>query len=201
VRVALLVEQTLFRKSLGSLLDADQRFQVVCETREEDAAALIAAARPDVVLVDVDFLSSDPIDTARAIKAGYPDARVCLIALEARLELLERGANTRMIDGFILKDIGTWELSGALMAIADGEACVSHRVAALPARSGTADQLSRREVDVVRLIALGMSNKEISSRLFLSRKTIKNHVSRIFNKLNVNARTQAAIHAIKHGIA
>jgi DNA-binding NarL/FixJ family response regulator len=202
VRVALLVEQTLFRKSVGALLGDDQRFQVVCDTREEDSVAIIAAARPDVVLVDVDFLSDDPIDTARAIKAGCPDARVCLMALEPRFELLERGANTKMIDAFILKDIGTWELSGALMAIADGEACVSHRMAAaLPARGGTSDQLSQREVDVVRLIALGMSNKEISSRLFLSRKTIKNHISRIFNKLNVNARTQAAIHAIKHGIA
>jgi NarL family two-component system response regulator LiaR len=202
VRVALLVEQTLFRKSLGLLLDTDQRFQVVCETREEDAFASMAAARPDVVLIDVDFLGGDPIDTARAIKTGCPDARVCLIALEPRFELQERGANTKMIDGFILKDVGTWELSSALVAIADGQACVSHRTAATqPARAGTTGLLSERELDVVRLIALGMSNKQISSRLFLSRKTIKNHISRIFNKLNVNARTQAAIHAIKHGIA
>jgi len=202
VRVALLVEQTLFRKSVVLLLDRDERLQVVCDTREGDAVTNIEGSRPDVILMDVDFLRNDPIDTARAIKSACPDVRICLLAHEPDPALMERGANTKTVDGFILKDVGAWDLSGALIAIAGGQTCVSPRMTKLaPVQPATPGQLSDRELDVVRLIALGLSNKQISSRLFLSQKTIKNHVSRIFNKLNVNARTQAAIHAIKHGIA
>ena len=202
IRVALLVEQTLFRKALSMLLDRDGRFAVVCDCAQSDGVSKISLARPDVVLIDVDFLTGDPIDTARAIKVGCPDAKICLLALEPRSDLIERGVNTKMIDGFILKDVGMWELSGALAAISQGRTFVSPSAAAmLPSRVEKSSQLSERELEVVRLIALGLSNKEISSRLYLSQKTIKNHVSRIFVKLDVCARTQAAIHAIKHGIA
>jgi len=202
VRIALLAEQTLFRKALSLMLQRDARFAVVCDCEEPNAVAQIAHARPDVVLIDVDFHVGDPIDTARAIKVGSPDVRICLLALEPEAELVERGVNTKMIDGFVLKDVGMWELSGALAAISEGRTFASPRACAmLPPRVEKSSQLSERELEVVRLIAIGLSNKEISARLYLSQKTIKNHVSRIFVKLDVSARTQAAIHAIKHGIA
>ena len=208
VRVAFMEEQALFRKSLCNVLERDERFQVVCDSHESHSATEIARARPDVVIVDVDFHRGDPIDTAKSIKQGCAEARVCLIALEPRTELLTRGLAAHAVDGFILKDIGTWDLCRALVGIAEGQPYVDARVAGKVLRglehgkSGDrAGDLSERERDVIRLIALGLSNKEISSRLYLSEKTIKNHISRIFSKLNVTARTQAAIHAIKHGMA
>jgi two-component system, NarL family, response regulator DegU len=209
VRVAVLEEQTLFRKSLCHTIDRDARFQVVCDARETEGIDAIVRSRPDVVLIDVDFRNGDAVDAAVAIKAKAPGARICFMALEPRPELVTRALNMHAIDAFILKDIGTWELCTALLATSNGETYVDPRVAGLMLRELNAlksahskvDRLSERECDVVRLIAQGLSNKEISSRLILSEKTIKNHISRIFAKLNVTARTQAAVHAIKVGIA
>ena len=184
------------------------RLQVVCDSHESDAVQNIVRVRPDVVLIDVDFHRGDPVETAKAIKAGCPTTRVCLIAIEPRAELLVRGITAQAIDGFVLKDIGTWELCNALLTTAEGQPYVAPRMAGVLLRMNAPkgpgrrkEELSDREREVVRLIAQGLSNKEISSQLFLSQKTIKNHISRIFSKLNVTARTQAAIHAIKHGIA
>jgi two-component system response regulator DegU len=208
VRVALLEEQLLFRKSLCHMLERDTRLQVVCDSQELGAVPNIVDACPDVVIIDVDFHRSDPIDTAKGIKTGCPHTRVVLIAIEPRAELLARGLSANAVDGFILKDIGTWDLCSALIATAEGQPYVDPRLANAMLKmnspkpsGGKLEELSDRECEVVRLIAAGLSNKEISSRLFLSQKTIKNHISRIFSKLNVTARTQAAIHAIKHGIA
>jgi two-component system response regulator DegU len=209
VRVAVLEEQTLFRKALCHALDRDERFQVVCDARETEGIDAVVRSRPDVVLIDVDFRQGDAVDAAVGIKARSAGARVCFMALKPRPELLTRALNAQAIDGFILKDACTWELCNALLATSNGESYIDPRMAGLMLRElnaaksahGKADRLSDRECDVVRLIAQGLSNKEISSRLILSEKTIKNHISRIFAKLNVTARTQAAIHAIKVGIA
>lgn len=209
IRVAVLEEQALFRKSLCHVLEADSRFRVVGDSLGTGSFAQIARSKPDVVLLGVDFHRGDPVDTALLIKAENPETRVCLISLEPRTELLTRGLANKAIDGFVLKDIGTSELAKALCAIAEGQAYVDSRIAGAVLRGfrdprgpryGEGD-LSDREREVVQLIAQGLSNKEISARLYLSEKTIKNHISRIFSKLNVTARTQAAIHAIKHGIA
>lgn len=208
VRVLVLEEQTLFRKTLCHALERDARFKIVEDYRAPHGISGVVPAKPDVVLLDVDFHRGDPIDTAKTIKAACAEARVCLIALEPRTELLSRGLSTGAIDGFVLKDIGTWDLSSALVSLAQGQSHVDARVAGKmligirdAKRPNGVSDLSERERDVVRLIALGLSNKEISAKLTLSEKTIKNHISRIFSKLNVTARTQAAIHAIKHGIA
>ena len=209
VKVAVLEEQTLFRKSLCHTLDRDERFQVVCDSRGAEGIDAVVRSRPDVVLIGVDFHSGDPVEAAVAIKSGLPGARVCFIALEPRPEFFARALNAQAFDAFILKDIGTWELCSALLAAVDGESYVDPRMTGVMLRevkarksaNSASGKLSERECEVVRLIAQGLSNKEISSRLILSQKTIKNHISRIFMKLNVTARTQAAIHAIKVGIA
>jgi DNA-binding NarL/FixJ family response regulator len=111
-------------------------------------------------------------------------------------------------DGYIVKDIIPAELIRALKLIASGESFVDARIAGRLLRRQNVtrgrlenSELSARETDVIRLIAEGLSNKEISARLNLSEKTVKNHISRIFSKLHIGARTQAAVHAIKSGIA
>ncbi|GAC1405361.1 MAG: hypothetical protein NVSMB64_10100 [Candidatus Velthaea sp.] len=110
-------------------------------------------------------------------------------------------------EAYIVKDISPPELLRAVKTVADGESYVDPRAAGnlLRRRSqnGRADimELSERESEVLKLIAEGLANKQISARLHLSEKTVKNHVSRIFSKLNITARTQAAVHAIRNGIA
>ena len=110
-------------------------------------------------------------------------------------------------EGYIVKDVTPAELLRAVKMVAEGDTYVDPRVAGglLRRRSISngrpdLDELSVRETEVVRLIAEGLSNKEISARLGLSEKTVKNHISRIFSKLNICARAQAAVHAIRMGI-
>jgi DNA-binding NarL/FixJ family response regulator len=110
------------------------------------------------------------------------------------------------VDGYIVKDISPGELMRACKAVARGETYFDPRVAGgllrrLQSERPAEDELSLRESEIVRLIAAGLSNKEIGERLCLSEKTVKNHVSRIFSKLQITARTQAAIYAIRNGIA
>jgi DNA-binding NarL/FixJ family response regulator len=108
--------------------------------------------------------------------------------------------------GYVVKDVQPPELIRAVKAIVAGHSYVDPRIAGGLLRNSVSrgrvdvNELSAREVEVVKLIAEGLANKEISARLHLSEKTVKNHISRIFSKLNVNARTQAAVHAIRTGL-
>jgi DNA-binding NarL/FixJ family response regulator len=136
-----------------------------------------------------------------------PLAKICFVAChphpELMLRVVEAGA-----EGYAQKDNAPGVLTNAVIAICNGAIHVDPRVGSCPPEEGgsvrrarTFNNLSIRETEVLKLIADGYSNREISIALSLSEKTIKNHISRIFDKLNITARTQAVIHAIKTGIA
>jgi two-component system, NarL family, response regulator DegU len=207
VRIAVLEEQALFRKALCQVLAKDDRFKVLVESLETSDVHKIAAAKPDLTLFDVDFQKGDPVDTVKALREAHPTGKICLLSMNAQQALLERSL-VYGLEGYLIKDIGLMDLSRALLAINNGDFYVDPRLAGSMLRriserrhKGDPSELSERETDVIQLIALGLSNKQISERLFLSEKTVKNHISRIFSKLNVTARTQAAIYAIKIGLA
>ncbi len=207
VRIAVLEEQALFRKALCHVLAKDERFRVVQECVESCDVARIAAAKPDLTLFDVDFQKGDPVETVRALRQAHPTGKICLLSMNSQKALLERSL-VHGLEGYIIKDIGLNDLLRALLSIANGEMYVDPRLAGSMLRQmserrhkGDPTELSERETDVIQLLAMGLSNKQISERLFLSEKTVKNHISRIFSKLNVTARTQAAIYAIKSGLA
>jgi two-component system, NarL family, response regulator DegU len=207
VRIAVLEEQALFRKALCQVLAKDDRFKVLAECLDTSDVHRIAAGKPDLTLFDVDFQKGDPVDTVKALREAHPTGKICLLSMNAQQALLERSL-VYGLEGYVIKDIGLMDLSRALIAIHDGDFYVDPRLAGSMLRrmserrhKGDPSELSERETDVIQLIALGLSNKQISERLFLSEKTVKNHISRIFSKLNVTARTQAAIYAIKSGLA
>jgi DNA-binding NarL/FixJ family response regulator len=207
VRIAVLEEQALFRKALCQVLAKDERFKVLTECLDTSDVHRIAAGRPDITLFDVDFQKGDPVDTVKALREAHPTGKICLLSMNAQQALLERSL-VYGLEGYVIKDIGLTDLSRALLAINNGDFYVDPRLAGSMLRrmserrhKGDPSELSERETDVIQLIALGLSNKQISERLFLSEKTVKNHISRIFSKLNVTARTQAAIYAIKSGLA
>ena len=207
VRIAVLEEQALFRKALCQVLAKDDRFKVLTECLDTCDVNRIAAAKPDMTLFDVDFQKGDPVDTVKALREAHPIGKICLLSMNAQQALLERSL-VHGIEGYVIKDIGLMDLSRALIAINSGDFYVDPRLAGSMLRrmserrhKGDPSELSERETDVIQLIAIGLSNKQISERLFLSEKTVKNHISRIFSKLNVTARTQAAIYAIKSGLA
>jgi DNA-binding NarL/FixJ family response regulator len=179
--------------------------QIVGDSEAVNGPAL-ATARPDLILLDLDGSAIEIGEALRVCRESAPQARVCVLSMRAQPEIMQcclaAGA-----EGYIIKDVTPTELMRAVKIVAAGETYVDPRVAGglLRRRSmsnGKPDlnELSVRETEVIRLIAEGLSNKEISARLNLSEKTIKNHVSRIFSKLNIYARTQAAVHAIKMGL-
>jgi two-component system, NarL family, response regulator DegU len=207
VRIAVLEEQALFRRALCQVLAKDERFKVVSECLDTSDVHRIAAGKPNITLFDVDFQQGDAVDTVKMMREAHPEGKICLLSMNAQQALLERSL-VHGLEGYIIKDIGLMDLSRALLAINSGDFYVDPRLAGSMLRrmserrhKGDPRELSERETDVIQLIALGLSNKQISERLFLSEKTVKNHISRIFSKLNVTARTQAAIYAIKSGLA
>lgn len=205
VRIYVIEGQVLFGKALCQVFSMDPTLQIVGDSETVFGAAL-TKAKPDLILLDLDGSAVEIGEALGACREAAPQARICLLSMRPQAEMMQcclaAGA-----DGYIIKDVTPAELIRAVKMVAGGDTYVDPRVAGglLRRRSlsnGRPDinELSVRETEVIRLIAEGLSNKEISSRLSLSEKTIKNHVSRIFSKLNIYARTQAAVHAIKMGL-
>lgn len=203
VRLYVIEAQALFSKALCQLLASDRNITVVGDAQSLGADALVAA-KPDVVILDLD--GGGTIDMIEQVRALLPNTRICVLTIRPTPDVMQRclacGA-----DGYIVKDVAPGELMNAVKLVAGGESYVDPRVAggwlrrrSTSGRKADLNELSTRETEVIRLIAEGLSNKEISVRLNLSEKTIKNHISRIFSKLNIYARTQAAVHAIKLGL-
>lgn len=204
-RIYVIEAQVLFGKALCQVFSTDPTLQIVGDSDSVMPTALVKA-KPDVVLIDVDGGALEVGEALASCREAAPQAKVCVLSMRPQAEMMQcclaAGA-----DGYIIKDVTPAELIRAVKIVAGGDTYVDPRVAGglLRRRSlsnGRPDlnELSVRETEVIRLIAEGLSNKEISSRLNLSEKTIKNHVSRIFSKLNIYARTQAAVHAIKMGL-
>ena len=206
VRVLVVEGQVLFAKALCQVLSADAEIEILGDAPRITVAPL-AKMLPDVIVIDLDGHGVDFHDAMRHCRAESPNSRVCVLSINTQAEVLQRCLSLGA-DAYILKDITPAELVRAVKAVAAGQSYVDPRMAGQllrrrtlsPARSAVSE-LSVRETEVVRLIAGGLSNKEISARLSLSEKTVKNHISRIFSKLNITARTQAAVHAIKTGLA
>jgi DNA-binding NarL/FixJ family response regulator len=205
VRVAIVEAHTIFARALASVLGEDDGITIVGEMPAAIGAPFARLA-PNIVLVDIDGQTADFGDVMKHLRDVVPSARVVVLSHHAQAEVALRclGAGA---EGYVLKDIAPPELARAIRSVAAGTAYVDPRMAGLLLRRtpyqsgrGPATDLSDRETEIVKLIAGGLSNKEISARLSLSEKTIKNHVSRIFAKLHITARTQAAVHAFKTGL-
>lgn len=210
-KVAIIESQRLFSKALSLILSSDPELQVVCDAPSiEDA--MLATRRPDVVIIDIEHSTSQRysvMDVAALVqqcRKELPNVAVCMLSGRSEPELMHRclsaGAN-----GYIMKDIIPQEFRQALKIVAKGEPYVDARLAGGILRRRTLNvannicELSRREIEIVTLIARGLSNRGIGAHLSLSEQTIKNHVSRIFSKLNISARSQAAAYAIRSGFA
>lgn len=203
LRVFIIEKQLLFGTAIAQILSTDQNICVVGTAADSEGAHL-ADVKPDVVVIDID---TDEVDaTVELVRASSPATRICLLSMYSHPELMQRCLSAGA-DGYIVKDSSLQELLAAIKAIGEGNSYVDPRVAAallrrrVPAHVPYTSQLSPRETDIIRLIAQGLSNRDIGHRLVLSEKTVKNHVSRIFSKLHFTARSQAAVHAIRSGLA
>jgi DNA-binding NarL/FixJ family response regulator len=208
IRVLLAEDQTLMRQGLRTILDLEEGFEVVGEAADgEEAVALALAVRPDVVLMDVRMPRADGVAATARLTAGLPSTRVIILTTfdhdEYVFEGLKAGAR-----GYLLKDTPAAELLGAIRSVHAGGSVVQPSVAtrlitefARGAPRGPGyEPLNERERGVLRLLAEGLSNREIAARLALAEGTVKNHVSVILDKLQAANRTHAARVAREQGL-
>lgn len=213
VRVLLVDDQALFREALGTLLAVREEIEVVGEAADGHQALRQAAAlTPDVVLMDLRMPVLDGIAATRRLQADQPDVRVLALTTfdddEEVFAALRAGAV-----GYLLKDVSSERLVEAVLAAARGESVLQPSVAAkVLARFARLDDgaaaptqplvvpLTDRELEVVRLLAQGRSNREIAAALFLAEGTVKNHVTNVLAKLEARDRTQAALRARALGL-
>lgn len=209
VRVVIVDDQMLLREGIASLLGADERIEVVGRgANGEEAIRLTEALRPDVVLTDIRMPVMDGIQAIRAIKARWPEVRVVILTSFAHdgyvLEGLTAGA-----DGYLLKDASPAALISGIVAVADGgqvlEASVAQYVLELLGKQSAErgrryDGLTQREVQMLTMLARGSAVKEIARQLSLSEKTVRNHISNIYQKLGIYDRSQVVLYAIKKGL-
>jgi DNA-binding NarL/FixJ family response regulator len=213
VRVLLVDDQALFREALATLLEVRPEIEVVGEAGDGDAALTQAAhLRPDVVLMDLHMPVLDGIAATRRLHVEQPEIRVLALTTfdddEDVFAALRAGAV-----GYLLKDVHSDRLVEALLAAARGESVLQPSVAARvlarfaqlpddspPRRQPLVVPLSDRELEVLRLLADGGSNREIAAGLFLAEGTVKNHITNVLAKLGARDRTQAALRARSLGL-
>ena len=202
IRIAIVDDHPLFREGVARSLGEIGGFEVVGEgASAEDAERLVAAMRPDIVLLDIS-MPGGGLTAAANIMAGHPGQKVVMLTVsEANADVAQAlNAGAR---GYVLKGVGSKALAEILSNVAAGESYVSPTLSArllsdllLQPTTRKADpiqQLTSRETDILRLVAEGLSNKEVAARLSLQEKTVKHHMTRVLAKLNVRNRTEAAL--------
>ena len=212
IRVLVADDQALVSAGFRAILDAEEDIEVVAEAADgRQAVELVAALRPDVALLDVRMPIIDGIEAARRIAAADTTTRV-LIVTTFDLDEYVYGALKAGACGFLLKDIERTHLVAAVRAAATGEALLApavtrrliERFARLPtpgtAREAELAELTDREIEVMRLLARGLSNAEIADRLVVSPATVKTHVASILGKLRLRDRVQAVVVAYESGL-
>jgi DNA-binding NarL/FixJ family response regulator len=208
VRVLIVDDQALFRSGLARLLSADPRVVIVGEAHDGlDAVTRCASAAPDVVLMDLKMPTMDGVEATRRILADAPHVRVLILSTfdadSHVLAALKAGAS-----GYVLKDSTPEAVVSSILAVNQGErvmaGAVANRVLEMIDGNTTPkefyDGLTAREMEILRLIATGAPNKQIAFRLTISEKTVRNHVSNMYEKLNIYDRSQAVLYAVRKGL-
>lgn len=204
--VMIIDDQTLFRRGLAKLLESDPRIRIVDDAANgAEAMEKIASNPPDVVLVDIKMPVMDGIETTRRIVSEYPDTRVLVLTTFENdgyvVQALRAGAS-----GYLLKDAKPEAIVSAVLAILSGTRVMTQSVVEEflnlmgGSRKQRADGMTPREVEILRLLGQGLTNKQIAYRLEISAKTVRNHIGNLYSKLGVGDRSQAVLYAVRKGL-
>lgn len=207
-RVLIVDDQTLFRTGLTSLLSEDERVEVVGQAVDgADAVKQAIKVKPDVVLMDIKMPNVDGIEATRQIVEALPGIKILILTTfetdSQVIQALKAGAS-----GYVLKDSSAAAIVSSIVAVMSGERVMASAVAnrVLEMLTGTTtpkefyDGLTNREIEILKLLANGMANKQIAYRLKISEKTVRNHVSNTYEKLGIYDRSQAVLYAVKKGL-
>ena len=207
IRLILVDDHKLFREGLRRILELQEGLQVVGEAGNGEEALRLADLCPcDVILMDINMPGLNGVEATRQVKERHPRTAVLVLSIhddrEYLLEVLNAGAA-----GYVLKDIEPVKLVEAIRLVAAGESVVDPSLTSkliseltrlsVRGEEVVANPLTEREREVLALMAEGLNNRDIAAKIFVSEKTVKNHVTNIFRKLDVSDRTQAVVQGVK----
>lgn len=201
-------DHSLIREGLKQLLEFDGSIEVVAEASNGiECLEKLNSFQPDVLLLDINMPDKNGIEVLREMKAENSPVKVLILTVHNELEYLMNAVDIG-VDGYILKDSELAELKRAISAVIDGEnyiqpsliPALNNQLVNRDIEKDKINLLTNRELEVLAQVANGMFNKEIATNLNISERTVKNHISNIFKKIDVSDRTQAAVFAIKNNI-
>ncbi len=210
LNILIVDDQRLMREGLRTLLELEPDFRVVAEAANGvQALAAYARHRPDVVLMDIRMPEMDGVEATRRLLAAHPQAKVLILTTFDDDAYVWEGLRAGAL-GYLLKDASREALATAVRTVAAGGALFDPQVARkaldalgqrpAPPPPDLIEPLTEREREILRLVAQGLSNRQIAERLHLAHGTVKNYITRILDKLGVDDRTQAALWARQHGL-
>lgn len=220
VKIAIIDDHELFREGVKRILEFEKSFTVVAEGEDgSEVVEIFEKYSPDVVLLDINMKNTNGIDAIRQLLESHPGSKTIILSIHDEETYVTHALKTGA-SGYMLKEMDSDELIDAIKVVADGGSYIHPKVTHklireyrrlanenTPAVAGYQQPevrvplhlLTSRECEVLQLLADGQSNRAIGETLYISEKTVKNHVSNILQKMSVNDRTQAVITAIKNG--
>jgi DNA-binding NarL/FixJ family response regulator len=199
-------DHTLFRSGLAALLDRDSRVNVVGQAANgEEAVRMVHELKPDVVLMDLEMPVMEGVEATGLIREQHPEVAVIILSSFSDdshlLQALEHGAR-----GYVLKDTSASTMVNSMLAIVGGARVMSGPIAdrlvgmLISKSEESLDGLTAREVEILKLLATGLANKQIAYRLTISEKTVRNHISKVYEKLGIDGRSSAVLYAARNGL-
>lgn len=208
VKIIIADDHSMVREGLKQLLELEGDIKVIGEAIDgEDCLKLLQRVVPQILLLDIDMPKINGLDVLKKIKEKKIDLKVIILTVHNEIEYLLKAVEIG-IDGYILKDSDSAQLREAIFTVISGESYIQpsmipmleSKIVERNTDQAKIDLLTKRELEVLKLLSIGLYNKEIGEKLDISERTVKNHISSIFRKINVTDRTQAAVFSIKNNL-
>lgn len=208
INVMIVDDHKMIREGLRKILEFEGEIQVIEEADNgQECLKKLRSVRPDIILLDINMPVMNGIETLQALKKKRKKYKVLMLTVHNEVEYLLKAVDIG-IDGYILKDSDSNELKRAINTVYNGEKFIqpslipllNSKLIARDLDKEKVEKLSDREIEVLKLVSIGMFNKEIGKKLDISERTVKNHMSSIFKKIDCTDRTQAAVFAIRNNL-
>lgn len=203
-------DHTVLRQGIAQVLESQDDLEVVAQASNgHEAVELTRVHKPDIVLLDINMPEMDGLEATRLIHSEFPGIGIIILTMHRKddyiFEAIMAGAS-----GYLLKEVEMAELLSAVRRVAAGEAVIDPTIAARvldeirgerpQSKKGLTGELAERDLEILQLLAQGLSNQQIADQLHLSEKTVRNRLSLVFRQLDVSNRTEAAIYALREGL-
>lgn len=208
IKIMIVDDHSLIREGIKHLLEFDGSIEVIAQAADgNECLDILSDVKPDVVLLDINMPNMNGIDLLQMIKKKYSSIKILMLTVHNEVEYLVKSMDIGA-DGYVLKDSGSADLREAIAKVYEGGSYIQPSL--IPAFNSRLinrdidkeriESLTKREVEILKQIAGGRFNKEIADNLDITERTVKNHISNLFKKIDVNDRTQAAVFAIRNNL-